>query len=221
MSRRLARRGLQRKRGRGKWGEANGEGGKRRRKGPEAGKAQPQRKLGSVGMRRGRCAPQRPSRATARLPRSGSPAQPAASAGSGFPCVARPLSSGCGARADGLGGRTEAGAELRVSPGSSGGRLVCRCWLGLRGEGVKEKQQRAGDRPSLPPPRGGRLWAPAPGPAPGLPSVWPGASARLWETAGFRAGAKPPVFPLPLTDFRPWPRGVSSPLSPTHVLGSF
>lgn len=171
MSRRLARRGLQRKRGRGKWGEANGEGGKRRRKGPEAGKAQPQRKLGSVGMRRGRCAPQRPSRATARLPRSGSPAQPAASAGSGFPCVARPLSSGCGARADGLGGRTEAGAELRVSPGSSGGRLVCRCWLGLRG-GRREGEAAAG---------GGPAFAAAPA---GWPSL--GAGSRACSRSPFR-----------------------------------
>lgn len=53
---------------------------------------------------------------------------------------------------------------------------------------MKEKQQRAGDGPSLPPAWGSSLWALAPGPAPGLPAVWPGSPAPLYKQRAFAPG---------------------------------
>lgn len=70
------------------------------------------------------------------------PAQPGLFSGSRFPCVARPLSSGYGAWAEGLSRRTEAGDGLRVSQGICLLRAVFGCRLGLQGK----EQHRAGRR---------------------------------------------------------------------------
>lgn len=170
---------LGRRQDRDKWREAHRKWDKTRREGPETSKAQPQRKLGLCGQEAQKMRP------LVSLPKH-SPASVVwkPDPGRAVCLLWVPL---CRAalkfrlwRAGGRFKRTDRGWRCAlVSRRISRLRAVFDCWLGLREKGWREEQHQAGGGPSLRPPRGGRLCALAPGPAPGLPSVWPVCSARL------------------------------------------